>query len=215
VVIDNYPDGQTEDFIVARYPQQEDNTETRVVPFSKVIYIERDDFMENPSRKYFRLAPGSEVRLLNAYYITCTEVIKDVNGEITELHCTYDPESRGGMSPDGRRVKGTIHWVSAARAIDAELRLYDSLFTKSNPYDTEEGQDFTANINPNSLSVLKNCKLEPSLAEAKPGTNYQFMRKGYFVVDSKDSQPGKLVFNRTVGLRDTWAKQQQKDQEAA
>ncbi|MCE5208941.1 MAG: glutamine--tRNA ligase/YqeY domain fusion protein [Chloroflexi bacterium] len=215
VVIDNYPEDQVEEFIVPRYPQNEANTETRVVPFSKVIYIERDDFMENPPRKYFRLAPGAEVRLLNTYYITCTNVVKDARGEIVELHCTYDPQSRGGMSPDGRRVKGTIHWVSARHAIDAELRLYDTLFTKSNPYDVEEGQDFISNLNPNSLTLLKNCKLEPSLADAKPGMNYQFMRKGYFVADVKDSHPGKLVFNRTVGLRDTWAKQQQKEAEPA
>ncbi len=215
VVIDNYPENQTEEFVVPRYPQQEGNAETRVLPFSRVIFIEKDDFMENPPRKYFRLAPGAEVRLLNAYYITCTDVVKDENGEITEIHCTYDPESRGGMSPDGRRVKGTIHWVSAQHAVDADLRLYDTLFTKSNPYDVEEGQDFIVNLNPQSLTVLKNCKLEPSLGDAQPGMNYQFMRKGYFVADSKDSQPGKLVFNRTVGLRDTWAKQVQKDTEPA
>jgi glutaminyl-tRNA synthetase len=183
------------------------------VPFSRVIYIERDDFMENPPRKYFRLAPGNEVRLLNAYYITCTEVVKETSGAVVELRCSYDPQSRGGMSPDGRRVKGTIHWVSAQHAVDAELRLYEHLFTKSNPYEVEEGQDFTANLNPESLVALKGCKLEPSLAQALPGMNYQFMRKGYFVVDAKVSRPGSLVFNRTVSLRDTWAKMQQKEQE--
>lgn len=211
VVIDNYPEGQVEEFSVPRYPQIEGSPETRVVPFSKVIYIERDDFMEEPPKKYFRLSPGAEVRLLNAYYITCTEVVKDANGEIVELRCTYDPESRGGMSPDGRRVKGTIHWVSAQHAISAELRLYDHLFTKPNPYDVEEGQDFIVNLNPDSLVVVKSAKLEPSLADAAPGVSYQFMRKGYFTADSKDSRPGALVFNRTVGLRDTWARQVQKE----
>jgi glutaminyl-tRNA synthetase len=211
VVIDNYPEGQVEEFSVPRYPQIEGSTETRVVPFSKVIYIERDDFMEEPPKKYFRLSPGAEVRLLNAYYITCTEVVKDANGEIVELRCTYDPESRGGMSPDGRRVKGTIHWVSAQHAISAELRLYDHLFTRPNPYDVEEGQDFIVNLNPDSLVVVKSAKLEPSLADAAPGVSYQFMRKGYFTADSKDSRPGALVFNRTVGLRDTWARQVQKE----
>ncbi len=213
VIIDNYPEGQVEEFEVSRYPQDEQNKETRKIPFCRTLFIEREDFMEEPPRKYFRLAPGQEVRLLNAYYITCTNVVKDANGEIVEIHCTYDPESRGGMSPDGRRVKGTIHWVSAEHAIDAELRLYEHLFTKPNPYDVEEGQDFTANINPNSLTVLTGCKLEPSLADAQPGTNYQFMRKGYFVVDSRDSHPNHLVFNRTVSLRDSWAKIQQKGQE--
>ncbi len=166
--------------------------------------------MEDAPRKFFRLAPGREVRLLNAYYITCSDVIKDENGEIIELRCTYDPETRGGMSPDGRRVKGTLHWVSAEHSIPAEVRLYEHLFTKPNPYEVEEGQDFTANLNPNSLTILTNCRLEPSLGDAQVGINYQFMRKGYFVVDSLDSSPDQLVFNRTVSLRDTWAKIQKK-----
>jgi len=212
VVIENYPEGQVEEFEVPRYPQDESKNEIRIVPFSRELYIERDDFMEDPPRKYFRLRPGGEVRLLNAYYITCNDVIKDANGEIIELRCSYDPESRGGMSADGRRVKGTIHWVSAQHAVDAELRLYEHLFIKTNPYEVDEGQDFTANINPDSLMALKGCKLEPSLADAQPGANYQFMRKGYFIVDSKDSKPGALIFNRTVSLRDTWAKIQQKEE---
>jgi glutaminyl-tRNA synthetase len=178
---------------------------TRKAPFSKVLYIERDDFREEPPKKFFRLAPGREVRLMHAYYVTCTDVIKDENGEVVELRCTYDPETRGGSSPDGRKVRGTLHWVSAAQALDAEVRLYDRLLTKPDPYDVEEGQDFTANINPNSLEVLTACKVEPFLAGATSGNRYQFLRQGYFCVDP-DSSDDKLVFNRTVSLRDTWAK---------
>ena len=160
-----------------------------------------------PPRKFFRLAPGREVRLRYAYYLTCTDVIKDENtGEITELHCTYDPVTRGGDSPDGRKVKATLHWVSARHALDAEVRLYDHLFDKPNPNDVEEPADFTSNLNPNSLEILPACKVEPSLAGAEPGTRFQFERQGYFCVDSVDSAPGKLVFNRTASLRDTWAK---------
>ena len=202
VVIDNYPDGKVEDLEAVNNPENEADG-TRTVPFSKEIYIERDDFMENPPKKFFRLAPGAEVRLKHAYFIKCESVVKNDNGEIIELHCTYDPESRGGQSPDGRRVKGTLHWVSAAHALDAEVRLYDHLFTKENPL---EDEDFMSTLNPDSLETLINCKVEPSLAESKPGIYYQFLRRGYFVADSVDSKPDHLVFNRTVGLRDTWAK---------
>ncbi|MCJ7625459.1 MAG: glutamine--tRNA ligase/YqeY domain fusion protein [Anaerolineaceae bacterium] len=212
VVIENYPEGQDEAFEVPHYPQDTERKETRIVPFSRELYIEREDFMEDPPGKFFRLAPGREVRLLNAYYITCSDVVKDENGEITELRCTYDPETRGGMSSDGRRVKGTLHWVSAEHAIPAEVHLYEHLFTKPNPYEVEEGQDFTSNLNPNSLTILTGCRLEPALRDAKVGSNYQFMRKGYFVIDSLDSTPDQLVFNRTVSLRDTWAKLQKKTQ---
>ncbi len=206
VTIENYPKDAVEEFSVPTYPQDKENKETRVVPFSGEIYIERSDFMEDPPRKYFRLAPGREVRLLGAYYITCTDFIKDDEGNVVELICTYDPESRGGRSPDGRKVKGTIHWVSAPHAFTAEVRLFDRLFDKENPYDVEPGQDFTSNINPNSLTVLKDARLEPNLADAQPGDHYQFMRLGYFFVDPVDSEPGKSIFNRTVGLRDTWGK---------
>ena len=202
VVIDNYPDGRVEELEAVNNPENEADG-TRTVPFSKEIYIERDDFMENPPKKFFRLAPGAEVRLKHAYFIKCESVVKNDNGEIIELHCTYDPESRGGQSPDGRRVKGTLHWVSAAHALDAEVRLYDHLFTKENPL---EDEDFMSTLNPDSLETLINCKVEPSLAESKPGIYYQFLRRGYFVADSVDSKPDHLVFNRTVGLRDTWAK---------
>ena len=206
VVIDNYPDEQVEWFDADNHPK-DPSMGTRKVPFSKVLYIEREDFREDPPRKYFRLAPGREVRLKHAYFITCDRVVKDEEtGEIIELHCTYDPATRGGAAPDGRKVKGTLHWVSAAHAVDAEVRLYDHLFTKENP---DEGGDFLANLNPNSLEVLSGCKLEPSLAEAAPGARYQFMRQGYFCVDP-DSTAGHLVFNRTVSLRDTWAKIEKK-----
>jgi glutaminyl-tRNA synthetase len=178
---------------------------TRQVPFSRVLYIEQDDFREIPPKQYFRLSPGREVRLRYGYFITCTGVVKDEKGEVVEVHCSYDPATRGGDSPDGRRVKSTIHWVSAAHAIDAEARLYDNLFTKENPDEVPEGQDFTANLNPQSLEVLRGCKLEPSLRDAAPGARYQFERLGYFCVDL-DSTPEKLVFNRTAALRDTWAK---------
>jgi glutaminyl-tRNA synthetase len=178
---------------------------TRKVPFSKVLYIEQDDFREEPPKGYYRLSPGREVRLRYGYFVTCTRVVKDEQGEVVEVHCTYDPATRGGNAPDGRKVKATIHWVSAAHALDAEVRLYDKLFTKPNPNDVEEGQDFTANLNPNSLEVLRGSKLEASLATAAVGSRYQFERLGYFCVDL-DSAPGKLVFNRTIALKDTWAK---------
>jgi len=209
VVIENYPEGQVEEFEVPDYPQDEARTETRMVPFSREIYIERDDFMEDPPKKYFRLAPGREVRLIKAYYITCVDVVKDEKtGEVVELRCAYDPESRGGQTADNRKVRGTLHWVSAAHAVDAEVRLYDYLFLKDDPYDVEEGQDFTSNVNPDSLVVLEHCKLEPALAEARPGEPFQFMRNGYFTLDSVDSTKDAPVFNRTISLKDTWAKMQ-------
>jgi glutaminyl-tRNA synthetase len=210
VVIDNYPAGQEETFEVPYFPFDRDlaGSPTRQVPFSREIYIERSDFMEDPPKKFYRLAPGAEVRLMNAYYVTCTDVVKDANGEVVELHCTYDPESRGGMSPDGRKVRGTLHWVSARHALDAELRLYDTLFTKANPYEVPEGGDFKDNINPESLQVVTAAKLEPGLADAAVGEPFQFMRQGYFCLDSVDSKEGALVFNRTISLVDTWAKMQ-------
>ncbi len=209
VVLKNYPEGQVEYFDVPNHPQKPEMG-TRQVPFSRVVYIEREDFMESPPPKYFRLSPGREVRLMNAYYITCTDVLKDAAGNIIELHCTYDPESRGGATPDGRKVKGTIHWVSAAHALNAEMRLYDYLFTKDDPYEVPEGGDFMANLNPNSLIILADAKVEPNLAGTQPGDRYQFMRKGYFCTDP-DTAKGKLVFNLTVSLRDSWAKVQQQD----
>jgi glutaminyl-tRNA synthetase len=208
VIIDNYPDDWEESFDVPYFPWDRENSPTRQVPFSKEIYIEGTDFMEDPPKKFFRLAPGREVRLMNAYYITCTEVVRDADGEVVELHCTYDPESRGGMSPDGRKVRGTLHWVSARHALDAELRLYDTLFTQPDPYDVPEGGDFTDNINPDSLQVITDAKLEPGLAHAQVGEPVQFMRQGYFCLDAVDAQPGALVFNRTISLVDTWAKLQ-------
>ena len=205
LVIDNYPEDQVEWFDAINNPE-DPSMGTRKVPFSRVLYVEREDFREDPPKKWFRLAPGREVRLKHAYLVTCTRVVKDERtGEVVELHCTYDPATRGGDAPDGRKVRGALHWVSAAHALDAEVRLYDRLFTKADPEDVPEGQDFTANLNPNSLEVLTGCKVEPSLAEAKPGDRYQFLRLGYFCVDP-DSTDGHLVFNRTVPLRDTWAK---------
>ncbi len=204
VVIDNYPEDLVEEFEIENNPENPDMG-TRKVPFSKYIYIERDDFMEDPPKKYFRLAPGREVRLKGAYVIKCEDVVKDADGNIVELHCSYDPQTRGGNIPDGRKVKGTIHWVSEKHAIDAEVRLYDKLFIKPNPLEVEEGKDFIDNLNPNSLEILKNCKLEPNLAHAAPGSRYQFLRLGYFCVDP-DSTEEMPVFNRIVSLKDTWAK---------
>jgi len=204
VVIDNYPDGQAEQLEAINNPEDA-SAGTRKVPFSKVLYIEQDDFMEDPPKKFYRLAPGREVRLRYAYFVTCTDVVKNADGNITEIHCTYDPATRGGDAPDGRKVKSTLHWVSAQHAIDAEVRLYEHLFTKENPDDTDEGQDFAANLNPDSLEVLTGCKVEPSLAQSKPLDRYQFERLGYFCVDP-DSADGKPVFNRTATLRDVWAK---------
>jgi len=205
VVIDNYPENQTEEMEAVNNPE-DPSAGTRKVPFSRVLYIERDDFREIPPPKYFRLSPGREVRLRYGYFVTCTSVVKNDNGEVIEVHCTYDPATRGGNNPpDGRKVKSTIHWVSAAHAVDAEVRIYENLFTKEDPNQTEEGQDFTANLNPNSLEVLTDCKVEPSLASPTAGSRYQFERLGYFCVD-QDSAPGRPVFNRTVALKDTWAR---------
>ena len=206
VVIDNYPEdsGSTDELDAVNNPEDA-SAGTRKVPFSRVLYIEQDDFREVPPKGYYRLSPGKEVRLRWGYLITCTSVVNDEQGNPLELHCTYDPATRGGNAPDGRKVKSTIHWVSAAHAVDAEVRLYEPLFTKENPNDTAEGQEFTANMNPASLEVLANCKLEPSLAAVQPFERVQFERLGYFCADP-DGAPGKLVFNRTVALRDTWAK---------
>jgi glutaminyl-tRNA synthetase len=208
VVIDNYPEGQVEQMQAVNNPE-DPGAGTRSVPFSKVLYIEQEDFREDPPKQYYRLSPGREVRLRYGYFITCTGVVKDEKGEVVEVHCSYDPATRGGDSPDGRKVKSTIHWVSANHAIDAEVRIYETLFTKEDPDEVEEGGEFTDNLNPNSLEVVANCKLEPSLAGAAPGSRYQFERLGYFCVD-RDSTPQKLVLNRTVALRDTWAKIEKK-----
>ncbi len=212
VVIDNYPDGQVEELDAVNNPE-DPNAGTRKVPFTKELYIEQEDFMENPPKKFFRLSPGKEVRLRYAYFITCNEVVKDGNGNIIELHCTYDPATRGGDAPDGRKVKSTLHWVSATESVKAEVRLYDHLFTKENPDEAEEGKSFTDNLNPNSLEILPECYAEPSLLNAKPLDRYQFERLGYFCAD-KDSSKEKLIFNRTVGLKDTWAKVQKQEQTA-
>ena len=210
VVIDNYPEGQVEELQAVNNPE-DPNAGTRKVPFSRVLYIEQDDFREDPPKQFFRLSPKREVRLRGGYFINHTGVVKDEKtGELVEVHCTYDPETRSGNAPDGRKVKGTIHWVSAEHALDAEVRLYENLFTKEDPNDVPDGQEFTANLNSGSLEVLTNAKLEPSLAGAKPGDRYQFERLGYFCVDP-DSKPGALVFNRTVPLRDSWAKIEKRD----
>ena len=211
VVIDNYPEGQVEELDAINNPE-DPSMGTRKVPFSRVIYIEKDDFREDPPKKFFRLAPGREVRLRYAYFITCVDVIKDERtGEVVELRCTYDPTTRGGDAPDGRKVRGTLHWVSAAHAIPVEVRLYEHLFLKPDPTDVEEGKTFKDYLNPNSLRVLNPCYVEPSLANAKPGERFQFERVGYFCVDSGDSKPGSPVFNRTATLRDTWAKIQKRE----
>jgi glutaminyl-tRNA synthetase len=205
VVIDNYPEGTVEELEAVNNPE-DPSAGTRNVPFARVVYIEQDDFREVPPKKFFRLAPGQEVRLRYAYIIKCVGVVKDERtGEVVELRCTYDPETRSGSSQAGRKVKGTIHWVSATHALPAEIRLYESLFVKADPDDAQEGQDYTANLNPHSLERVTGCLVEPSLAGAPPGSRYQFERQGYFCVDP-DSAPGKLVFNRTVPLRDSWAK---------
>ena len=212
VVIDNYPEGQVDELDVVNNPEDA-SAGTRKVPFSRVLYIEQDDFREDPPKKFFRLTPGQEVRLRGGYFITCKSVVKNDNGEVVEVHCTYDPETRSGNAPDNRKVKATIHWVSAEHAIDSEVRLYENLFSKEDPGDVPEGQDFTVNLNPNSLEVISNAKLEPSLASAKAGDRYQFERLGYFCADL-DSKPGALVFNRTVPLRDTWAKIEKREKTA-
>jgi glutaminyl-tRNA synthetase len=206
VVIVNYPEDKVEELDAVNNPE-DSSMGTRKVPFSRVLYIEQDDFLEKPPKKFFRLAPGQEVRLRYAYFITCEDVIKDKKtGEVVELRCRYDPATRGGGSPDGRRVKGTLHWVSANHAFDVEVRLYDHLFTKRDSTDVEEGTDYKSNLNPKSLETLTSCKAEPSLKGAAPGSRYQFERLGYFCVDTADSTAEKPVFNRTVSLRDTWAK---------
>jgi len=210
VVIVNYPEGETEQLDAVNNPEDE-RAGTREVPFSRELCIERDDFMEDPPKKFFRLAPGREVRLRYAYFITCTEVIKNDAGEVAELRCTYDPATRGGDAPDGRKVKATMHWVTAEQALDAEVRLYDHLFTQQDPSDVPDGADWKDGLKPDSLKVLSGCKVEPSVASAKPGERFQFERQGYFCVDP-DSSDQKLVFNRTVTLKDTWAKIQKQQQ---
>jgi glutaminyl-tRNA synthetase len=237
VVLTNYPEGQVEELEALNYPQKANvagtlrvpspeseptpptadgtrsvpTTLTRKVPFARELYIEADYFMEDAPKKFFRLAPGREVRLRYAYFITCNEVVKDAAGKITELRCTYDPATRGGNAPDGRKVKGTIHWVAAPQAVSAEIRVYDHLFKTEYPDDAPEGKTFLDNINPVSLTIVRDAKLEPSLAAAKPGEHFQFERLGYFFTDPVDSKPGKPVFNRTATLRDTWAKEAAKD----
>ena len=208
VIIDNYPDSLVEQMEAVNNPEDE-TAGTRQVPFSQVLYIEQDDFREDPPKQFYRLSPGREVRLRYGYFITCTSVVKNEKGEITEVHCTYDPATRGGNAPDGRKVKATIHWVSAAHAIGAEIRLYETLFNKENPNEVDEGHEFTENLNPDSIKVLTESKLEPGLNGAAPGTRYQFERMGYFCVD-KDSTPERLIVNRTVTLKDAWAKIEKK-----
>ena len=209
VVIDNYPEGESEELDAINNPEDE-SAGTRKVPFSRELWIERTDFMEDPPKKFFRLGIGREVRLRYAYYITCVDVVKDESGEVVEVHCTYDPETKGGDSPDGRKVKGTIHWVSAQHAVEAQVRVYDHLFMAEDPLQTDEGGDWKDNLNPDSLEVLDDCKLEPALGESVAGDNCQFERHGYFCVDPVDSAPGKLVFNRTASLRDAWARLQKR-----
>jgi len=209
VVITNYPEDKVDEMKAINNPEDE-SMGTRKVPFSRVLYIEQDDFMENPPKNFYRLAPGREVRLRYAYFIKCENVVKDAQGNIVELHCTYDPATYGGDAPDGRKVKATLHWVSAAHALEAEVRLYDHLFAKQSPEDVNEGEDFLTNLNPNSLEVLQGCKVERFVKDAPVGTRYQFERQGYFCID-EDSVPDKLVFNRTVALKDTWAKVQKRE----
>jgi len=204
VIIDNFPQGKVEEIDAVNNPE-DPAAGTRKVPFSRELYIEQEDFMENPPKKFYRLAPGREVRLRYAYFVTCTDAVKDKNGQIVELHCTYDPATRGGDAPDGRKVKSTLHWVSALHSLPAEVRLYGHLFANQNPDDVEEDKDFTSNLNPKSLEVLKDCRVEPSLSDAKPLSRFQFERLGYFCIDA-DGKEGKLIFNRTVTLRDEWAK---------
>ncbi|HAT72986.1 MAG TPA: glutamine--tRNA ligase [Elusimicrobia bacterium] len=211
IVIDNYPEGLVEEMDAVNNPGDE-AAGTRKVPFSRELYIEQDDFKEVPPKKFFRMTPGQEVRLRAAYIIKCESVVKDAAGNITEVRCTYDPATRGGDAPDGRKIKGTIHWVSARHAVAAKVRLYDALFTKRNPDDVEEGHDYKENMNPGSLEVIEKAYCEPSLKSARPGERFQFERLGYFFVDPKDSAPGAPVFNRTVTLKDTWAKIEQKPQ---
>ena len=214
VVIDNYPEDQVEELDAVNNPE-DPSMGTRKVPFSRVLYIEQDDFREDPPKKFFRLAPGREVRLRYAYFIKCVEVIKDdQTGEIVELRCTYDPDTRGGDAPDGRKVKATLHWVSAPHSLEAEVRLYEHLFLKANPGEERDGNDFKVFLNPNSVGILTSCRVEPGLAGAAPGSRCQFERLGYFCIDSVDSSDTKLVFNRTVTLRDTWAKIEKSEKES-
>jgi glutaminyl-tRNA synthetase len=213
VVIDNFPESHVDAVDAVNNPEDE-SAGKREVPFSKVLYIEQDDFREDPPKQYYRLSPGREVRLRYGYFITAKSVVKNDRGEVVEVHCTYDPATRGGNAPDGRKVKSTIHWVSAAHAVDAEIRIYDKLFTREDPNQVDEGQEFTANLNPNSLEVIAQAKLEPSLANAPIEGRYQFERLGYFCVDP-DSKPGRPVFNRTVALKDTWAKVEKKIEKKA
>jgi glutaminyl-tRNA synthetase len=210
VVITNYPEGGEEELEAINNPEDPEMG-TRQVPFSRVIYIEKGDFREEPPKKFFRLAPGREVRLRYAYFITCENVIKDESGQIVELHCRYDPQTRGGAAPDGRKVKGTLHWVSADHCLTAQVRVYDRLFVRANPAgDEKEGFDFRDSLNPESLQILTGCKVEPSLAGVQAGTTFQFERQGYFCADP-DSTPQRPVFNRTVSLKDTWAKIAEKE----
>ena len=210
MVIDNYPEGKTEELDAVNNPE-DPSAGTRKLPFSRELFIERDDFREDPPKQFFRLGPGREVRLRWAYFVKCDRVVKDpATGEVVELRCTYDPATRGGNAPDGRKVKGTIHWVSAATALPVTVRLYDHLFSKPDPDDAPKGQDYRANLNPESLEVLERRYLEPSVRNAKAGDRYQFERLGYFCVDNKDSKPGQPVFNRAVTLADTWAKIEKK-----
>jgi glutaminyl-tRNA synthetase len=210
VVIENYPEGKAEELEAVNNPE-DPAAGTRKVPFSKVLYIERDDFMEDPPKEFFRMSPGREVRLRYAYFVKCTGAVKDPKtGEVVEVHCTYDPATRGGDAPDGRKVKSTIHWVSAPHSVGAEVRLYDHLFSKEYPDDVPEGHDFKENLNGKSLEIIADARLEPALGKAEKGSRWQFERLGYFCVDPKISGPGKPVFNRTVTLRDTWAKVQKK-----
>ena len=216
VVILNYPEEQVEEIDAPYYPYDVPKEGSRTVPFARELYIERDDFMEDPPKKFFRLAPGREVRLRYAYFIKCVDVIKDdATGEIVELHCTYDPATRGGDAPDGRKVKGTLHWVAAKESLPAEVRLYNRLFVKADPDDADEGKDFMSNLNPDSKVVLGSGSIEPSVKDDPPGSRYQFERRGYFCSDAVDSRPDALVFNRTVGLRDTWAKVAAEESEPA
>lgn len=209
LVIENFPEGE-EQWLEAENNPEDESAGNRKIPFSRELFIERDDFLEDPPKKFFRLAPGKEVRLKHAYYVTCTEVVKDDSGEIKEIRCTYDPLTKGGWSEDGRKVKGTLHWVSAGHAAKAEVRLYDHLFSKENPDQVEEGKDFLSNLDPHSIEVLPEVYIEPSLLEAKAGERFQFLRKGYFCVDSLESSASKPVFNRIVPLKDSWAKAQKK-----
>jgi len=210
LVIESYPEGQVEELDAVNNPE-DPAMGTRKVPFSRVLYVEREDFREDPPRKFFRLAPGREVRLRYAYLVTCTDVVKDEKtGEVVEIRCTHDPLTRGGDAPDGRRVKGTLHWVSAAHSLEAKVRVYDHLFAKEDPEDVDEGLDYRANLNPDSVVTLTSCRVEPSLAAAAPGDLYQFERQGYFCLDSVDASESELVFNRTVSLRDTWARIEKK-----